>query len=193
VGDAIGISSSNPWIGVTHMAILDSRGRLFGKVNVLDFGAILVVMLALAGVFLGTAGSVAQPGVEIHPIEVDVVVRGLSVADPNGLLNLLKTEKTADVIIRNQPYGKITIDMARITPRTLAVPQPNGSVKALPDPRPAMELSTDFYMTLSQPDAQVKDGEVILGNTKVKVGTLIELEGKTYRFNSSVVDVRVKK
>jgi hypothetical protein len=175
------------------MAILDSRGRLFGKVNVLDFGAILVVMLALAGVFLGTAGSVAQPGVEIHPIEVDVVVRGLSVADPNGLLNLLKTEKTADVIIRNQPYGKITIDMARITPRTLAVPQPNGSVKALPDPRPAMELSTDFYMTLSQQDAQVKDGEVILGNTKVKVGTLIELEGKTYRFNSSVVDVRVKK
>jgi hypothetical protein len=174
------------------MAILDSRGRLFGKVNVLDFGAILVVMLALAGIFLGTAGSVAQPGVEIKPIEVDVVVRGLSIAKPDALLTLLKTEKQADVIIRNQPYGQITIAKASITPRTLAVPQPNGSVKALPDPRPAMELSTDYYMTLSQENAQIKDGEVIFGNTKVKVGTVLELEGKTYRFNSSVVDVRVK-
>jgi len=34
------------------MKILDSQGRLFGKVSILDFGAALVILLVLVGIFL---------------------------------------------------------------------------------------------------------------------------------------------
>jgi len=44
------------------MAILDSKGRLFGKVSILDLGAALVILLVVVGIFFfpGTSGSVAQ-------------------------------------------------------------------------------------------------------------------------------------
>jgi hypothetical protein len=46
------------------MKLLDSKGRLFGKVSVLDIGAALIVLMVLFGIFFypGTSGSVAQVG-----------------------------------------------------------------------------------------------------------------------------------
>ncbi len=48
------------------MAILDSKGRLFGKINLLDLGAGLVILLVIFGIFIfpGTSGSVAQVGLQ---------------------------------------------------------------------------------------------------------------------------------
>ena len=59
------------------MAILDSKGRLFGKINLLDLGALMVILLVIGGIFLfpGTTGSVAQVGTKTAPIEVDLLVR----------------------------------------------------------------------------------------------------------------------
>ena len=58
------------------MNILDSKGRLFGKINLLDLGAVLVILLVIVGIFIfpGTSGSVAQVGAKIVPIEVDLLV-----------------------------------------------------------------------------------------------------------------------
>jgi len=39
---------------------------------------------------------------------------------------------------------------------------------------------------------QLTESGPVLGNTKVKIGTTLELEGKKYIFNASVIDVRVK-
>ena len=40
------------------MKILDAKGRLFGKVSLLDIGAGLVILMVLAGIFIfpGTGG-----------------------------------------------------------------------------------------------------------------------------------------
>ena len=40
-------------------------------------------------------------------------------------------------------------------------------------------------------DAQITDTGPVFGNSKVKVGTQIELDGDLYNFNTSTVDVRV--
>ena len=118
------------------MAILDSKGRLFGKVSILDFAAALVILLVVVGIFFvpGTAGSVAQTGAK-KPVEVDVLVRGLSVLDPQSLIEQFNKEKKTNIIIRNQPYGQVDIKSVKTLPRTVIVPQPDGTVKALPDPR----------------------------------------------------------
>jgi hypothetical protein len=133
---------------------------------------------------------VAQVGAVTKPVEVDVMVRGLTSSDPERLLETLKTSETTDIIIRNQPYGQVNIKAVRTLPRSVAVPQPDGGVKALPDPRPELDYTIDMLITLVG-DAQITDTGPVFGNSKVKVGTQIELDGDLYNFNTSTVDVRV--
>jgi hypothetical protein len=174
------------------MAIVDSQGRLFGKVSILDFGAALVILLVVVGIFFfpGTSGSsIAQIG-STKPVEVDVVVRGLSVLDPSDFIKQLQQEKKTNIIIRNQPYGQVDIKSVRTLSRTVIVPQPDGSAKALPDPRPD-SFSADMLITLGGQAQMTKNGPV-LGNSKIKIGTPVELEGLDYDFNASVIDVRTK-
>ena len=173
------------------MAILDSQGRLFGKVSILDLGAGLVILMVLEGIFLfpGTGRSIAQVNSNSKSVEVDVLVRGLNVMDSSRLMNNFKAGQQTNVIIRNQPHGKVDIKAARQLERTVIVPQPDGSVKALPDPR-ADIFSVDMLMTLAGKAQMTEDG-VVMGGNKVKVGTSIELEGQDYNFNASVIGVRL--
>jgi hypothetical protein len=173
------------------MAILDSQGRLLGRVSVLDIAAVLIMVIVAIGIFLipGQGGSVAQVGVTTQPVEIDVWARGLSVKDPDALIKNLLAEGKANIIIRNQPYGEVKVLAVSATPRSVAVPQPDGSLKSLPDPRPELEYTADLLLTIGG-DAQVTDTGIVLGNSKMKIGTPVELEGKTYNFNASVIEVR---
>lgn len=174
------------------MKLLDAKGRLFGKLSLLDLGAALIILMVLVGVFFypGTSGSVAQVGAVTKPIEVDVMVRGLTVSDPEALYQTLKTSGTTNVIIRNQPYGEVAIKDVRLLPRSVAVPQPDGSVKSFPDPRPELNYTMDMLITLTG-DAQVTEDGPVFGNSKVKIGTQIEIEGELYDFYTSTVGVRI--
>ena len=174
------------------MKILDSQGRIFGKFSILDLGAALVILLVIVGIFFfpGTSGSLAQIGVPTKPVEVDVVVRGLNIRQPQNLMKEFQTKKKTNVIIRNQPYGQVDVKAVKELPRTLVIPQPDGTAKAVPDPRQD-NFSTDMLITLTG-KAQITKNGPVLGNSKLKVGTPIELEGFDYNFNASVIDVRVK-
>jgi len=172
------------------MKLLDSKGRLFGKINILDLGALLVMLLVVIGIFFfpGTSGSLAQVK-NTKPIEVDVLVRGLSVRSPEVILNELKSGKKLNVIIRNQPYGEVEVKSVKQLPRTIVVPQPNGSAKEVADPR-INTFSIDMLLTLIG-KAQITANGAVLGNNKVKIGTPLELEGFNYDFNATIIDVRI--
>ncbi|KKI99676.1 DUF4330 domain-containing protein [Prochlorothrix hollandica] len=174
------------------MAILDSQGRLFGRISILDIGAVLVIVLVMVGVFLvpGTTGSVAQVGTVTQPVEVQLWTRGLSVADPAGFLEMLKTEGKVNIIIRNQPYGQVELLKVEETPRSIIVAQPDGSALSIPDPRPELGYTLDFIMTVGG-EAQITDSGPVLGNSKLKIGTPVELDGKLYNFNTSVIDIKI--
>jgi hypothetical protein len=169
------------------MAIVDSQGRLFGKLSILDLGAGAVIATVIGGIFLlpGKTGSAVR-GSGDKPVEVDVLVRGLSVSQPKQLLTV---GEKVNVIIRNEPSGSVDLKTLTFLPKTVAVAQPDGSVKALPDPRPEMQFANDLTLTLAG-NAQITEDGVVFGNKKVKVGTTLELEGKTYNFNSTVISVR---
>ncbi len=178
------------------MKIVDSKGRLFGKINIFDLGAALVILLVIIGILVvpGTSGSsvvssIAQTA-QAKPIEIDVLVRGLSVAQPDNLFQGFEQNKSTNIIIRNQPYGEVGILKHKRLPRTVVASQPDGSVKAFPDPRPEAQYSVDMLLTLGG-KGQVKGGDAVLGNYKVKIGTPIELDGINYNFKGSVVEVRV--
>lgn len=174
------------------MAILDSQGRLFGKVSLLDIGAGLVILLVVAAIFLlpGNSGtSLAQIGNALQPVEVDAIVRGLTVRDPEAFIQSMQESGKTNIVIRNQPAGEIKILKVQPLERTVTVPQPDGSVVAAPDPRPELDYTADMILTLGGEARSTEDG-VVIGNNKIKVGTPLELEGKLYRFNASVIGVR---
>ena len=174
------------------MAILDSKGRLFGKISLLDIGAALVILMVVVGVFFypGAGDSVAQVGANTKDIEVDVMTRGLTVLNPEAFLDDIRSEGSTNIIIRNQPYGRVTVKEVETLPRSTAVPQPDGSVAASPDPRPELDFTVDFVVTVTGKGQLTDDGPV-LGNSKVKIGTPIELEGQLYTFRGSTVAVRI--
>ncbi len=186
----INYSVLNP--GKIVMAILDSKGRLFGKLNILDLGAALVILLVIFGIFIfpGGSGSIAQGNI-MKPIEVDLLVRGLNVRNPQDLFSqsLTKGNKT-NIIIRNQPHGAIEIQSVQPLPKTILVTQPNGTVKEIPDPK-TNNFSTDMILTLAG-KAQITDNGPVIGPSKLKIGVPIELDGFNYNFNATVIDIRIK-
>lgn len=173
------------------MKLLDSRGRLFGKLSILDLGAGLTIALVIVGIFFfpGTTGSVAQVNAT-KAIEVDVLVQGLRIRQPEILQEELEATKSTEIIIRNQPYGRVEVKSVKLLPRTVIVPLDDGSVVARPDPRPEAQYATDWLITLGG-QAQITKTGAVFGNNKIKIGTPVELEGIDYNFNASVIDVRV--
>lgn len=173
------------------MAILDSKGRLFGKLSLLDVGAALVMVLVVIGIFFfpGTSGSIAQVS-DTQPIEIDVLVRGLSLREPDTLLNELNTNKKTDVIVRNQPSGSLDVVTVKVLERQVLVPQADGSVKAVPEPRMVEGMSTDMLITLAG-KAQITDSGPVIDQSQIKMGKVIELDGSTYNFKGGIIDVRL--
>lgn len=175
------------------MKIIDAQGRLFGKVSILDLGAVGVILIAIAGIFFSPGTPVTQ-GIaqsKLQPIEVEVMVRGLSVGDFDGLLQEFEENKEVSIVIRNQPAGEVEILATQPLPRTTPVPQPDGTVKALPDPRPEVVLIKDMVMTLGGKAQITNDGVVLEGARKIKIGTPIRLEGRTYDFNGTIITLRI--
>lgn len=173
------------------MKILDSQGRLFGKVSILDIGAALVIVLVIVGIFFFPGTSGAQIGTTTKPVEIDLVVRGLGIRDPQLLFEQgLKPGGKTNIIIRNQPHGQIEVKSVKQLPRTTLVPQPDGSVKNLPDPRDNQYVM-DMLVTLAG-NAQITKNGPVIGNSKLKIGIPVELEGFNYDFNTSVIGIRFK-
>ncbi len=171
------------------MAILDSKGRLFGKVNILDLGAALVILAVIVGVVLPSTTGVAQLGSDVKPVEIDVIVRNVSLSGPTSPV---KPGDRTSIVIRNQPFGQVQVVAVQPMPRNVVVPQPDGSVKSLPDPRPEAQYGQDFYVTLAG-DARITEDGPILGNNKIKQGMIIEIEGYNYNYPSlQVQNVRIK-
>ncbi|NDJ18691.1 DUF4330 family protein [Myxacorys almedinensis A] len=171
------------------MAIVDAQGRLFGRFSILDLGAGLVILMVIFGIFFfpGKSGSSIASNADRLPVEVDVLVRGLNASNPK---DFMKEGAKTSVIVRKQPTGDATLTSVRFLPRNMAVTQPDGSLKILPDPRPESAISNDMVLTLRN-NAQVVGGTPIFGGEKVKVGTTLELDGPTYNFASSVIAVRI--
>ena len=177
------------------MKIIDSKGRLFGKLSILDLAAACVILLVVIGVFFFpgtpiTKSLVAQT--KLQPVEVEVLVRGLGVTNLDSLVEEFEREKQADIVVRNQPAGKVDILSSKLLPRTTVVPQPDGTVKALLDPRPEVTMIRDMVLTLGAKAEVNSNGVVLGGSKKIKIGSSIELQGDLYDFNGTIIAIEAQ-
>jgi Domain of unknown function (DUF4330) len=173
------------------MAFLDKKGRLFGKVSILDVGLALLLVLVVMSSFIvpGKSGqSVVQAQLNNKAVEIDAIVIGFNASKAT---DILKEGDSTSIIIRNQPYGEVRLKKVQQLPKTVTASQPDGTVKAFPDPRPESRFSNNLVLTLEGKGQVTKEGPV-LGNIPVKVGVPVDLDGKLYNFRASIIDVRVK-
>jgi hypothetical protein len=171
------------------MTILDRQGRLFGKLSILDLGAALVILFVVVGIFLSPGNSGAIRGQDKpQAVEADIIVRGLSVLKPETLIAQFSPGSKLSFIIRNQPAGQVEIKSARQLDRTLAVTQADGSVKPVKDPR-TDSYSMDMIVTVKGNGQRTNSG-LVLGNTKMKIGSSVEVEQLNYNFGATVIDIR---
>lgn len=167
--------------------MIDNQGRLFGKVSLLDVGALLIVVAAIVAVlfFPGQqASSVVQLGGGSPVlVEVDMIVRGVS----SRSMEPFQAGHKANLIIRNQPYGQVEVVRVENVTRTIPMVFPDGRVQNLPDPEP---YRLDLVLTL-QGRGQRTDNGIVLGNNRVKIGVPLELETFDYNLRGTVMEVRL--
>jgi len=163
------------------------------SLSVVDAAAVLVVVAAAGGVLWSPklSNTVALATGALKPVEVMVDVRNTSAADPDALVREALDAGRTTLVIRNQPAG--TAELVRVDDirRRLTAVQPDGRVVVADDP------NKDFYGMLNarfvlKGDATVSPSGVVMAGTKLKVGTPVELEGRTYRVNGTVSGVTIQ-
>ena len=155
------------------------------KFSLVDLIIILGVLIAL---FVGFCTAkhfrqTADKQIEAtSPIEFQVFLRGVTVTGEKFPISTL--DKTF-ITIRNVPYTELNVINVNSQPRKTFSPV---SKSLVPDPsQPALY---DAIITITDVAKITKDGAVVGGN-KIKMGLPVTLEGKTYKFNGTISEVKV--
>jgi hypothetical protein len=165
---------------------LDDRGRLFGRISVIDLLLIGVVVLTLLGVMLVRSRLHMTSGTQVEriaPIYITVQIPNLKTLDPQ----MFKTGDHTSVTIRNQPRGDVRLVNVTMQPVHVTFAGPNGKPYRVPDL--AQEHGYDYTLVLEDMAHVTKTGYVTEG-VKVKVGLPIELEGFRYRVYGKIINVQ---
>lgn len=166
--------------------LLDSRGKLFGLVNVLDALIVTTVVVGVIGVVAVKSGysSVDRIAQRTGPAEIDLMIRA-TIKD----LSMFKVGDKAFITIRNQPYDKVEIVAAAAKRQEVMIPINDGKgIRITNDP--TTPYASEVILTLRDEGMETEDG-IVWGGQKLKLGVPIEVEGYKYRLKGSVIDVRM--
>lgn len=168
---------------------LDSEGRVFGKINIVDAAVGLLLVLAIVGVVLiKSKGHITASHVAKADVDIKVYVQVSSLKTMKK--DLFKPGETTSITIRNQPRGDVRIDTVKTEPYQVTLMGAGGRPVSVPDT--SEPNSMNYYLTLLDHATETPDGYVTEG-VKVKVGLPIELEGFDYRVTGKIVDVKAIK
>ncbi|AII49403.1 hypothetical protein KR52_09650 [Synechococcus sp. KORDI-52] len=158
------------------------------SLSVIDAVAGVVALAALGGVIWSPklSNAVAKATGAVKPVQVSVDVRHLYSADPEELFNAAREEAALNIVIRNQPAGRLTLISVDDLTNPLMAVQPDGSVVTADVPSTHLPRHARFVM---EANAEIKSSGVVIGGTKLKVGVPVELEGRLYRLNGVVSGV----
>ena len=154
----------------------------------IDAVAALIALAALGGVLWSPklTNAVAKASGAVKPVQVSVDVRQLFSADPEQLLNAAREEAALNIVIRNQPAGRVMLVSVDDLTSPLTAVQPDGSIVFADTPSTALPRHARFVL---EANAEIKPSGVVIGGTKLKVGVPVELEGRLYRLNGVVSGV----
>jgi hypothetical protein len=165
--------------------IIEPSGKLFGKINVIDFSGLALALLITLGIMAVQSGMYKTSGQVIKgegDIRYTIYIRNLKTQQPD----IFVPGHKLSITIRNQPRGEVQIVQVKQTPKRTSFMLPTGTLKTMEDP--ADPLGNDYMVTLRDHALFTNDGYVTEG-IKVKIGLNIEVEGKNYRVPGMIIGV----
>jgi hypothetical protein len=119
-------------------------------------------------------------------ISFQVFIRGVTLT---GDEIPLKADEKTFISIRNVPYSDLDIINVRAERKKVVLPTMSNK-KFLVVEDVSQANMYDITVTLTDTAKITKDGAVVGGN-KIKIGLPITLEGKDYKFNGTVSDLKI--
>ena len=160
------------------------------KINIVDIIIVLGVIIALAvGIFTSKHyRQTADKQIEAtSAITFQVFLRGVTVT---GEEFPIKANDKTFITIRNVPYTELNVVKVDSDSRKIVLPSLKTKEQYILIKDPAQPSIYDAVVTISDTAKITKDGAVVGGN-KIKIGLPVTLEGKNYKFNGTISDVRV--
>ena len=161
----------------------------FKKIKPVDLIIIVGVILALCVGFFTFKNfrQTADKQIEAtSKISFQVFIRGVTLT---GDQIPLKADEKTFISIRNVPYSDLDILSVNAERKKTVLPILN-SKKVMVVEDVSQANMYDITVTLTDTAKITKDGAVVGGN-KIKMGLPITLEGKDYKFNGTVSDLKV--
>lgn len=156
------------------------------KISIIDLIIVIGVFIALL-VGLCTIKHFRQTADKqieaTSPITFQIFLRGVTFT---GDEFPIKTNEKTFITIRNVPYTELTV--SEVSSQTRKTLSPAAKLQIVDDP--AQLALYDAIVTVSDTAKITKDGAVVGGN-KLKMGLPVTLEGKKYRFNGTISDIRI--
>ena len=153
------------------------------RLHPVDVGAVVALTLATAGLLWSpklVRGLAAASG-QLETIDVIVDIKHVPVADPDALLASIKEEGETRLVVRNQPSGTLQVLDGRLRQRLAVLA--DGST--IPDPDQKEFTTFDAQLFLQARGRETGTG-FALGDTNLKIGVPIEVEGRLYRMKGVV-------
>jgi len=161
------------------MRLVDDKGRVFGRINVIDFAVILVIVLFLGGVAYTRLKPGNLEGLEPTTIEVTFLVpnvRGPSV-EVAVIGDVVKEAKT------NQVLGEVV--RKEVEPANLVVQMPDGRFWEM-----TSQTRKDMFLTV-RGTGRVSENLIQLGGQEVRIGTPVSVKSRLYAFSAVVWDINL--
>ncbi|MGB9856901.1 MAG: DUF4330 domain-containing protein [Dictyoglomaceae bacterium] len=159
---------------------------MFKKINVFDVFVLVVIILAILGIFLVRAGKspIVKVRGEEKEVEVDLIIRNLPLVDHKFIV----PGEKAFIRIKNQPFAWVTIKDVKIYEKKNIIPDFKGGFKTIDDIN--NPFNVDCLITFTAKGYETSDS-IVLG-TKVKVGMPITIESYKADVTGVISAIRVK-
>ena len=168
---------------------MEKLTEILKKIKPVDFiivAGILVALLVGFFTFKNFRQTAAKQIEATSKISFQVFIRGVTLTGDE--IPLRADEKTF-ISIRNVPYTDLDILDVKADRKKIVLPILN-SKKVMVVEDVSQANMYDITVTLTDTAKITKDGAVVGGN-KIKIGLPITLEGKDYKFNGTVSDLKV--
>jgi Domain of unknown function (DUF4330) len=176
---------------VIQSEIVTSLPRPLAQARWMNGGAIAILIAALLylGFWPGPEGlPLIKIGIPQQTVVLEANISGINDAD---LQSTFKPGETVNVSIDNSALLPLTLKSADKQPTTVVATQPNGTVKAQPEPRPEMQYGSNLFLNLAGKGYATPSG-LFLGLKRIRVGETIKIHGKGFETSASIVNVVVK-
>lgn len=160
------------------MKVIDSKGRIFGKINIVDIAVLaIIVLVVFGGIYkLGQLSNVMED--HTNEIYVTIELEG----EGTGLVEAIQEGDILMDSVRGTVFGEV-ISKKSVVPHQELVIGKDGKVELKNIPG-----EFDVVLELKSPAMVTEDG-ILIGRKPTYIGSTTRLKSNLYVFNCNVINI----